>query len=119
MASICFWLRTKKGGGRVKIGRVKTLGDTAVEHELPKGAFVGGPVPGVAIRGANFRRGSEARLVGISYSGNAVQEEGEIGIFGESGELANSIFANIDQLLNACVLQQREKLFSGFPSKPN
>src|SRR6266404_1047002 len=111
--------RAEKGHGALKIGKVEASRNTTVEHELPKHAFIRRPVPGVAISCPNFRGGREARFVGVSYTGYAIQEEGEIRVFRKSRKLPNSILANINELLNACILQQGEKLFRGFPGKPD
>ena len=103
----------------VKISKIETSWNTTLAHQDPKRAFIRGPVARLTISRANFRSGCEARLVAIGSAGDTIQEEGKIRVFRETGQLPNSILANINELLNACVFQKFEKLLCRFPGKPD
>src|SRR5260370_6689790 len=95
--------RAEKGHGALKIGKVETFWNTTIAHELSKCAFISRPVPGAAISCPSFRGGREARFLGVSYTGYAIQEEGELRGFPKSSKSPNSTLADINELLNACI----------------
>ena len=106
----------KRDLGRPR-SRVETCGDTALFHHCEKIRLIGGPIFRVAIRLEKFRRRGKQRLMQVFHSGDFSQKEGEVGMFGESRELAAAILTHVDDLLDAGVREQSEEFLGGFSGK--
>src|SRR5713226_10258701 len=112
------FFRTGFGAEKRDLGRprrrVETCGDTAHFHRCEKMCFIGGPVLGAAIGPEDLGRRSEQRLVQVFNSRDFSQKEGEVRMLGESGELANAILTDVDDLLDPGVREQSEEFLGGF-----
>jgi hypothetical protein len=103
----------KRDLGRPR-SRVETCGETALFHHCEKICFIGGPISRAAIRLEKFRRRGKQWLMQVFDSGDFFQKEGDVGMLGESRELAAAILTDVDDLLDAGVREQSEEFLGGF-----
>src|SRR5882762_480810 len=94
--------------------RIETCGDTTLFHHCEKICFIGGPIFRAAIRLEKFRWRGEQRLMQVFHSGDFSQKEGEVGMLGESRELAAAILTDVDDLLDPGTGEQSEEFLGGF-----
>lgn len=90
------------------------LRDSALSHKGKKTGFVGSPVLRITIGVEQFSSWRELWFVGIAYARHFVEEERQVGIFCEAGELSAAIEADIDKFFHLGILQKAEKLFGRF-----
>ena len=95
--------------------RFERLRDSALAHKGEKADLVGSPILRIAISVEKFSRWRELRFVGIDNARHFFQEERQVGIFGEAGELSATVEAYVDEFFHLGILQKAEKLFRCFP----
>jgi len=93
------------------------MSDVAVAHELKKGSLVLRPVLGRAVGLPDLRTRSKPRLVRVGYVADFIEEKRKVGEFRKAGELADPIFADIDQALHSGFGEESEELFGRLSGK--
>src|SRR3989475_11407943 len=92
---------------------VQAFRDAAPFHHREKICFIRGPIFRAAIILEKFRRRSKERIMKVFDSGNFLQKEREVWVLGETRKLAAAVLADVDDLPDAGVREQGEKLFCG------
>src|SRR5260370_24549553 len=119
-AAVAFFgagLGAKKRDFRRTRRSVQFVRDVALLQPGQKRGFVGGPVLCAALAVEELRWRSEPRVVGVGDAGDFLEKETKIGMLGEAGKLAGAFLADVDNLLDAGVLQQGEEFLGGFSSE--
>src|SRR5580704_2624221 len=110
-------LGTQQGEVGVPACGVERLRNASIFHEGEEFSFVSRPVLRFAIRLEEFGRGCEMWLMHVSDAGDFLQEIGEVRMLGVAGELAAAVLANVDELLDSCLLDEGKKFLRCFSSK--
>ena len=92
---------------------VQVCRDTALFHRREKICFIRRPIFRAAIILEKFRRRSKQWFMQVFDPGDFLQKKGKVRMLGKRGELAAAVLADIDDLPDAGVREQSEKLFRG------
>src|SRR5258708_31072177 len=86
--------------------------DSTVFHHREKVCFIRSPVFGAAVILEKLRRRSKQWIMEIFDPGDFLQKEREVRVLGEARKLSGAVLPDVDDLADARVREQSEKLFS-------
>jgi len=112
-------LGAEEGDNAFESRRVAACGNIALAHQFEKRSLVRWPILGGAIGIADFRRRRKERLVFVGDPREAIEKKRDVGKFGEAGELAAAVFADINHLSDAGFAKEAEEFFSRLPGEAN
>src|SRR5712691_11488060 len=121
-ATVAFFGRrfgTEEGDNAFESRRVAACGNVALAHQFEKRSLVRWPIFGGAIGIADFGRWRKERLVFVGDPPETIEKKGDVGKFGEAGELAGAVFADINHLSDAGFLKEAEEFFGRLPCEAN
>src|SRR5436309_10837010 len=113
MALLRARLGTKKRDTWRPQRRVQACRDAALFHHREKICFIRRPIFRAAIILEKFRRRSKKGIMEILDSGDFFQKEREVRVLGETRKLPAAVLADVDDLADAGIREQSEKLFCG------
>src|SRR2546427_379316 len=119
-APVAFFSRrfgAEESDGSFESRRIAACGNVALAHQFEERSLVRWPIFGGAIGIAGFGRWRKERLGFVGDPPQTVEKKRDVGKFGEAGELAGAVFADVNHFRDPGVVKEPEEFLGGLAGK--
>ncbi len=110
-------LRAEESHNTFESRRVAACGNVALAHQFEERSLVRWPILGGAIGIADFWRWRKERIVFVGDPPETIEKKRDVGKFGEAGELAGAVFADINHFRDPGVVKEPEEFLGSLAGK--
>src|SRR2546426_2207650 len=107
----------EESDGSFESRRIAACGNVALAHQFEERSLVRWPIFGGAIGIAGFGRWRKERLVFVGDPPETFEKKRDVGKFGEAGELAGAVFADVNHFRDPGVVKEPEEFLGGLAGK--